>query len=153
MTPTHQDHDHRWSCQDAVVNSSTPNRTVRRLAGYTSAHPLTRTRAACWYVAHQLHGSAAAATGLNPAGDAGDTSHNISVRGTSTGRVGQNDRGRNRRGALTKWWSYASRKNVVFTARRYASAVCAVVLYPSVCLSVTSRYCIVQRTETSISCR
>ena len=74
MTPTHQDHDHRWSCQDAVVNSSTPNRTVRRLAGYTSAHPLTRTRPACWYVAHQLHGSAAAATGLNPAGDAGDTS-------------------------------------------------------------------------------
>ena len=33
-------------------------------------------------------------------------------------------------------------KKRVFTARRYASAVLAVVVCPSVCLSVTSRYCI-----------
>ena len=42
---------------------------------------------------------------------------------------------------------YILRTSSIFTARRYASAVLAVVVCLSVCLSVTSRYCIKTATD------
>jgi len=41
----------------------------------------------------------------------------------------------------SRLWIYLEKKQSIFTARRYASAVYAVVVSLSICLSVTRPYC------------